>query len=172
MTTVIKPVTRQDLPQLQAISRETFKDTFEANTPDADMAQFLDQAYSAEQLTAELNTSGSDFYFIYQDQQLAGYLKLNIGDAQTEPLGDETLELGRIYILPAFKRQGLGNKLFAFAMQQAKDAGKQAIWLGVWEHNEPALKFYTKLGFKQFSDHIFQVGNDKQRDLLMRKPVF
>jgi len=171
MTTSIKPVTQQDLPQLQAISRETFRDTFDANTPAADMDQFLDEAYSEAQLTTELHTEGSYFYFIYQDQQLAGYLKLNIGAAQSEPMGDDTLELGRIYILPAFKRQGLGKQLFDFALQQAKAAGKTTMWLGVWEHNEPAQKFYAKLGFTQFSEHIFQVGADKQRDLLMRKPL-
>jgi len=171
MTTVIKPLTDQDLPQLQAMSRLTFNDTFGAGTPEADMAQFLDEAYSQEQLGRELHTAGSSFYFIYQDQQLAGYLKLNVGAAQSEPIGDDTLEIERIYILPEFKRQGLGKTLFDFAVQQAKTAGKQAIWLGVWEHNLSAQKFYAKLGFAQFSEHVFPVGNDPQRDLLMRKTL-
>ncbi|KRM71809.1 GNAT family N-acetyltransferase [Lacticaseibacillus brantae] len=171
MTTEIKPLTDQDVPRLQTISRQTFSEAFGAGTPAADLAKFLDEAYSQEQLTQELHTAGSSFYFIYQDRKLAGYLKLNVGAAQSEPMGDDTLEIERIYILPEFKRQGLGKSLFEFAVQQAKAAGKQAIWLGVWEHNLPAQKFYAKLGFSQFSEHVFPVGNDPQRDLLMRKAL-
>lgn len=41
------------------------------------------------------------------------------------------------------------------------------LWLGVWERNERAIKFYEKKGFNSFADHIFTLGNDAQRDVLM-----
>ena len=46
---------------------------------------------------------------------------------------------------------------------------KSKIWLGVWEKNISAIKFYRKLGFKIFSSHDFQLGDDLQTDLMMEK---
>lgn len=43
--------------------------------------------------------------------------------------------------------------------------------LGVWEHNHRALRFYEKNGFIAFGTHIFQLGNDQQTDILMKKSV-
>ena len=59
----------------------------------------------------------------------------------------------------------------AQAIQIAQAAEKQKIWLGVWEHNEPAKAFYTKWGFKQFGAHDFVMGDDRQTDLLMIKSL-
>lgn len=42
------------------------------------------------------------------------------------------------------------------------------IWLGVWEHNVDAIKFYEKQGFKKFDTHIFKLGDDEQTDNLMK----
>ncbi|MHA3067245.1 GNAT family N-acetyltransferase [Lacticaseibacillus saniviri] len=171
MQTIIKPVTLADLATLQAISRETFSDTFGADNTPTDLAQYLNQAYGDPQLTKELTTPGTTFYFIEREGQLAGYLKVNVGEAQSEKMGQEALEIERIYIKTSFKRQGLGSKLYQFALELAQEQHKQYIWLGVWEHNVPALKFYRQLGFVQIGDHVFQLGADQQRDLLMRKTL-
>lgn len=57
------------------------------------------------------------------------------------------------------------------AIQIAKANHKHKVWLGVWEHNEPAKDFYAKLGFEQFSAHDFVMGDDRQTDLLMIKSL-
>ncbi|MNF16430.1 Protease synthase and sporulation negative regulatory protein PAI 1 [compost metagenome] len=45
------------------------------------------------------------------------------------------------------------------------------IWLGVWEENKRALRFYEKNGFTVFDKHIFRLGNDEQTDLMMKKTI-
>ncbi|MGA3439460.1 GNAT family N-acetyltransferase, partial [Lactiplantibacillus plantarum] len=80
-------------------------------------------------------------------------------------------EVERIYIRKAFQHQGLGNQFMQQAIQIAKADHKQKIWLGVWEHNEPAKGFYAKWGFEQFSAHDFVMGDDRQTDLLMIKSL-
>jgi ribosomal protein S18 acetylase RimI-like enzyme len=52
-------------------------------------------------------------------------------------------------------------------LEAARGAGHETMWLGVWEHNERALAFYRKWGFEVVGEHIFQVGDDPQNDLLM-----
>lgn len=100
-----------------------------------------------------------------------GYLKLNVGDAQSEVDYPNAMEVERIYIKPGNKRKGYGSDLMNFTVAQAEDAGINEIWLGVWEHNDPAKAFYDKMGFKEISDHVFQLGTESQRDLIMMKSL-
>ncbi|WP_207696706.1 hypothetical protein DOK67_0001989 [Enterococcus sp. DIV0212c] len=167
----IQKITVEDLATLKALSIKTFTDTFvQENTPE-DLKNYLAQAYTDEKLTSELQNKHSEFYFIYSNEELAGYLKININDAQTETIGEDTLEIERIYIDSNFKRLGLGKMLYNKAIERAKNLNKTAIWLGVWERNFSALKFYHKMGFTQVGEHSFYMGEDEQIDLIMKKEL-
>ena len=162
----IRPLEAGELRSLQKLSVETFVDTFiDSNTAD-DLASCIDSLYNAEKLARELAAKHSYFYFVEVDDQIAGYLKLNTRYEQTEGQRDDSLEIERLYILPRFKGLHLGSKLMKFALDLAKEKGKKRVWLGVWEHNEPAKAFYSRWGFKRFSQHTFQVGSDPQTDEL------
>ena len=125
----IKQLTIEDAPALQEISIETYTDTFGPyNTPE-NMQAYLVEAYNLEKLQKELANPHSDFYFIFVDNQLAGYMKLNRERAQTEPMGPEKLEVERLYILPAFKGKKLGTQLLELAEEKAREFGKNALWL-------------------------------------------
>ena len=115
--------------------------------------------------------SNSRFFFIYLDNQLAGYLKLNIDLAQTEKIDRNGLEIERIYIRKEYKRQGLGRQLLEFAIELATKERRKLIWLGVWEENENALLFYQMFGFRKNGTHNFYIGIDKQTDLIMVKEL-
>ncbi|MCI1984834.1 MAG: GNAT family N-acetyltransferase [Bifidobacteriaceae bacterium] len=154
------------------MARITFADTFAANTAPEDMQKFLDTAYAPEQLTRELRTAGTTFWFVTVDGTPAGYMKLNVGEAVTKDVkATNALELERIYILPDYKRHGLGSLLYKKAVELARAQGKEKIALGVWEHNEPAKSFYVKRGFQKVGDHSFVVGSDLQHDWLMEAAV-
>ena len=165
-TVSIRPLEATDLLLLQKLSIETFVDTFiDSNTAD-DLASCIDSLYNTEKLARELAAKHSYFYFIEVEGQVAGYLKLNTRYEQTEGQRDDSLEIERLYILPHFKGLHLGSKLMKFALDLAKEKGKKRVWLGVWEHNEPAKVFYSHWGFKRFSQHTFPVGSDPQTDEL------
>lgn len=116
----VKQISLVQLSELQKISRLTFADTFGAANTETDLKKYLDEAYSNQKLTKELNNPETFFYFGYIDHQLAGYLKLNVGKAQSDKVSNNSLEVERIYILPAFKRHGLGKKLIEVAESIAK----------------------------------------------------
>ena len=166
---MIKQLTLSELPELQKISRQTFLDTFASANDATNMQTYLDNAYGRDTLTKELKNPNSFFFFAEGNQQVLGYLKVNINQAQTEEQGQTALEIERIYVNKAFKQQGIGTKLFQKALDLAQQHQKSKIWLGVWENNTAALKFYHKLGFEQIGDHVFQLGDDPQRDLIMQK---
>lgn len=171
MEITIKKIVVADVKLLQQLSIETFTDTFAAdNTPES-LQNYLNEAYTTEKLTAELENSESTFYFVYANRELAGYLKLNIGAAQTEVEGTNAMEVERIYLRRSVQHQGLGKKLIQLAEKVAHETGESELWLGVWEHNENAKAFYEKMGFKHIGAHHFMMGTDLQTDLILLKKL-
>ena len=164
-----RPTKRTELEKLHTISVQTFKETFEAKNTMDNMAIYLKHKLSKKKLNAEFSDRNTFFYFAYCDEVLVGYLKLNFKDAQKESiLKGKAFEIERIYILKVYQGRGLGTQLFNKAMEIGKGKGYKLLWLGVWEFNHKALKFYEKKGLKAFGSHIFQLGKDNQTDILMQ----
>lgn len=160
------------LATLQQIGKATFFETFAESNSEADMKKYLDENFSAEKLTAEVNHPDSQFFIAWEGQSPIGYLKVNTGMAQTELQQDEsTLEIERIYVLSAYHGKKVGQLLYEKALEVAGLLKKSSIWLGVWEENPRAIKFYTKNGFVPFGQHLFKMGNDEQTDIMMKKKL-
>lgn len=160
-----------DLAQLQQISKETFFETFATSNTEENMQHYLETRLSLERLSMELLNPGSTFYFAVIDGRVVGYLKLNTGNAQTEVQNDHSLEIERIYVLNEFHGLKIGQQLVEKAMEIAHETKMNDIWLGVWEENTRAIRFYEKNGFVTFDQHVFKLGDDEQTDLLMKKTL-
>lgn len=164
----IKRVALNDIDQLQKIGRQTFSETFSAGNTEEDMRKYLEEGFSIEKLTAELNNKNSEFYFATIDNKVIGYLKLNFGQSQTELKDDKALEIERIYVLKEFHGKSVGQLLYEKAIQIARQTNADYVWLGVWEKNPRAINFYKKNGFVEFDKHVFKLGNDEQTDIMMK----
>jgi diamine N-acetyltransferase len=171
MTINIRTCTLEDLHTLQEISYETFSETFKYQNKPENLKAYLEKAYNLKQLENELSNPFSQFFFVYFNHEIAGYLKININDAQTEKMSDDSLEIERIYVKRKFQKQGLGKYLFKKAIEVAMEQKKAKIWLGVWEKNENAIAFYERLGFVQTGAHSFYMGDEEQIDFIMTKTL-
>lgn len=167
----IRKLSLDDLASLQTLASKTFLDTFgEFNTPE-DMQFYLENSLSLAQLKSELENPNSHFFGIHQDERLVAYLKLNNAEAQTENKLENALEIERIYVDSEFLGQRLGKRLFEFSMSDAKERGKEWLWLGVWDQNYHAIEFYKRQGFTKFGEHDFLLGKDEQVDYLYKLAV-
>jgi diamine N-acetyltransferase len=164
----ITKVTISDLDTLQLIGRQTFSETFAEGNTEENMAKYLEEGFSKEKLTAELNEKNAEFYFAKADNTVIGYLKLNFGQSQTELQDEKGLEIERIYVKKEFHGKQIGQLLYAQALEIAKNKKSDYIWLGVWEENPRAINFYKKNGFIEFDKHIFVLGDDNQTDIMMK----
>ena len=171
MTINIKKCTLEDSRKLQEISYETFNETFKHQNSPENMNAYLEKAFNLKQLEKELSNISSQFFFVYFDNEVAGYLKVNTNDAQSEEMGAESLEIERIYIKKKFQKHGLGKYLLNKAMEIAMERNKKKSWLGVWEKNENAIAFYIKMGFVQTGAHSFYMGDEEQIDFIMTKTL-
>jgi diamine N-acetyltransferase len=171
MSITIKPCKLGDLRKLQEISYETFNDTFKDQNSPENMNAYLERAFNVKQLEKELSTISSQFFFVYFNNEVGGYLKVNTQDAQSENMGEDSLEIERIYVRSKFQKLGLGKYLINKAIEIAREKKKNKIWLGVWEKNENAIAFYKKLGFVQAGTHSFHMGDEEQIDFIMVKSL-
>ncbi|AZU60719.1 GNAT family N-acetyltransferase [Neobacillus mesonae] len=171
MSTILKKCSLEDLLKLQEISYETFTETFKDQNSPENLSAYLERAYNLKQLEKELSNISSQFFFVYFNDEVAGYLKVNTNDALSEEMGDESLEVERIYIRSKFQKHGLGKYLLNKAIEIAMERNKKKIWLGVWEKNENAMAFYKKMGFVQTGAHSFYMGDDEQTDIIMTKTL-
>ncbi len=164
----IRKATINDVYTLQTIGKETFLETFIDTNTQSDMENYLEKSFNIPQLATELNNPNSEFYFVENEHQVIGYLKVNVGTAQTENVLENSFEIQRIYVLASFHGQGIGYLLFEKAQELAKNKKADCIWLGVWEKNQKAIQFYEKIGFNIFDSHDFVLGTDVQTDVLMK----
>ena len=168
MNVIIRQASPFDLVALQAIGQKTFAETFAANNSEENLASYLEEGFSEDKLGEELRNENSQFYFALQKEEVIGYLKVNWADAQSENQDPNALEIERIYVLQQYHGTQVGALLYQQALSIAQTRKAPYIWLGVWEENPRAIRFYQKQGFVEFGEHIFQLGDDAQRDVLMK----
>lgn len=168
MNITVRLTSIEDLDELQKIGRLTFAETFASENSEENMREYLENGFSREKLTAELYDPNAEIYFAVAEERVIGYLKVNVGSSQTEMKDENSLEIERIYVLSEFHGKKVGQLLYEKALELAKAKHMRYVWLGVWEHNSRAIRFYEKNGFVQFDQHIFILGDDKQIDLMMK----
>ena len=167
----IRKINIDDLEKLRNLSIQTFKKTFEEVNTEDDMQKYLNENLNEEKLKSELENQNSEFYFAENNGEILGYLKLNFKDAQTEKVEENHFEIERIYVLKAFLGQKIGQILFDKAIEIGREKNLEYVWLGVWEENHRAIRFYGKNGFEIFGKHDFVLGEDVQTDLLMKMKI-
>ena len=160
-----------DLPELLEIAQTSFVQAFtEGNKPE-NVQAYLSQAFTSLQLEKEWRNPASTFLLASLEGKLVGYTKVNLAAAQTNVQDPESLEVARLYTLEEVWGRGVGQFLLDAALGFAKEKGMSYVWLGVWEHNARAIRFYEKNGFKTFGSHPFPFGDEIQNDWLMRVQV-
>jgi diamine N-acetyltransferase len=165
---IIKKVDIEDVEVLLDISIRTFVESYAAGNTAENMQKYIAEVYTIEKIQAELENIDSQYYFAAYKNDIVGYIKTNTNNAQTELQDAESLEIERLYVLKEYQGKNIGQYLFDQSIIIAKDKQLQYIWLGVWDQNPRAQKFYERNGMIAFDKHIFKVGDDKQTDIMLR----
>lgn len=160
-----------DANLLAELGSRTFEETFSSDNTLEDMAAYLASSFNLAQQSAELGEPASMFLIAEVDGVAAGYAKLHGGKRAEAIEGAKPIELVRLYVLHEWLGRGVGEALMRACLDEARSAGYETIWLGVWERNARAQAFYRKWNFRAVGDHIFQLGSDPQRDIVMERKV-
>jgi diamine N-acetyltransferase len=169
----IRQANAADAKLLTDLSYTTFWDAFAhhpKNAPD-DLAHYMRQAFNVDQISDELADAKNVFLIAEIDGAAAGYAKMIIGNIEPGVNAKNPVELSRLYSQQEYIGKGVGQNLMDACFARAKRHDHDVMWLGVWEYNPRAQRFYEKNGFRVVGDHVFQLGEDSQTDLLMQKEL-
>lgn len=170
---VVRQATPKDAEILAELAAQTFWDTFHAhpaNDP-ADLSDYMKKAFNISQIRKELADEKAIFLLAEIGGSPVGYAKLLLESTEEPIKAEKPIELCRLYLKKDFIGKGVGRKLMDECLSIAARHGCDVMWLGVWEFNQRAQRFYEKQGFYRVGQHIFQLGSDAQTDFLMQKKL-
>jgi diamine N-acetyltransferase len=167
MNLTVEVIKASQIEELRSLSIKTFVEAFQDQNTPQDMAFYINEAFDAKKLSEELEDKSSRFFFLLRDLIPIGYAKINLPPTDG-PNGKEGMELQRIYIDSAHQSGGMGAFLLDYIVKFARELHIPSIWLGVWEHNPQAIRFYQKKGFQMVGAHDFMLGASLQTDYIMQ----
>jgi ribosomal protein S18 acetylase RimI-like enzyme len=158
----------EDAAELSSFMSRAFTSAFGALNRPEYLATFLAEKYNGPRQAEELRDPAMLTLVAELDGKLAGYAQISSGPYLPACVtGPGPIELSRFYVDPALIGRGIARPLMDRAKAEAYARGGRTCWLGVWEINARAIAFYRKAGFREVGTHPFDVGGDRQTDLVM-----
>jgi len=142
----IVPISIADLHTLQDIALNAYGDHYLHLWNDGG-AWYIEKSFSDAALQSELEDANAAFFLIHSDDELVGFLKLNIDKSLDNYSLEDALELERIYLTKAASGKGVGKKVMEFTEQFAKERKKRVIWLKAMDSSHDAIRFYEQNGY-------------------------
>lgn len=168
---LIRHALAHDAPQLSALAERTFRATFGAQNTAENMELHCRLTYS-DAIQAREITAANRITFLSEDGgALTGFAQLRWDAAPTCVLASSPGEIQRFYVVAEHHGRGIAHALMNSCLEELRGRGSDVVWLGVWEHNPRAITFYRKFGFVEVGAHVFPLGDDPQRDIIMARPV-
>ncbi|WP_100405828.1 GNAT family N-acetyltransferase [Bacillus solitudinis] len=101
----------------------------------------------SNQLEMDLNTPYQGHYYVFEHQYtVQGWVLL--GETKGPFTNDQSGVILELYVLPAYRKYGVGKMLMNFAIEHFKYQGLKKVQLNVFSGN-PARKLYERLGFHE-----------------------
>jgi GNAT superfamily N-acetyltransferase len=161
--------TPADGPELDAMARACWVETFQHSCSADDMALYLEKAYGPNgALLRDLVSLAHRFRLAKTEGAIVAYAKLSEPWLPAGNFGPRARQLSQLYVTTPYKGAGIAQALMDWTIETARDLGADELLLTVWEENHRAMRFYQKLGFVHVGDYAFQTGEQTDRDLIMR----
>lgn len=140
----IRNMKKEDILQLAELEKLCFSDP-----------------WSVSAFEYELKNPLSVWLVAVEDRLVAGY----VGSQTVMDASD----MMNIAVTPAFRRQGIAEKLIDMLILQLMERGSNSLTLEVRASNMPAIALYEKLGFTQVGRRPNYYRNPKEDALILRK---
>lgn len=167
----IRRARRVDAAHLSAVAEATFRDTFSAVNTVEEMDLHCRTSFGEAIQAEEIANPNMVTLLCEHDGQVVGFAQLRWGKVPSCVVADAPGEIQRLYVVNDFHGKGVAHDLMQACMNEMATRKSDVVWLGVWERNSRATAFYKKIGFVEVGEHVFLLGLDPQRDIVMARPV-
>lgn len=167
----IKTALLKDASMVADLAAFTFREAWLEPGNEQDLERYVEENFNLDVIKKELSNADITYLLVFAEDELAGYVKLQRND---QPEGYElkkTVALHRLYIKAKFRNMKLGGALVEHSISLAEKEGFQSIWLGVWNENHHAIRFYNRFGFERFGNYQFIMGSIVSDDYLLKKEL-
>ena len=165
MAITLRDYTDADLHALAALAADTFCETFGYLYTHADLQSHLMAKCSAEYFAKAVAEPHARIVLAWDNDEAVGYVHWGVLALPVQDAPDANArEIYRLYVRASHQSAGVGKRLFEHALAACADAPE--VYLGVWEHNEKAQRFYARYGFTHAGEHTYLVGTHADRDLI------
>lgn len=165
----IRPSVEGDEDALALVGSATFLEAFAGAIDGEDILAHCAIQHAPAVYRAWLEDGGTRIWIAETDPGAApvGYVVLTAPALPMADLRRDDLEIKRIYVLHRFQRGGVGKRLLTHAAAHARQQGCRRLLLGVNAHNDQAIGFYERSGFRAVGERRFRVGSKEHDDLIM-----
>ncbi len=160
-----------DATLISALGAETFMASFGAQNTLENVAMHIAKSYGAGVQERELADPSFTYLIAEMGGRPAGYACVKEGVAPTCVTGPSPVEVLRFYVLHDFHGTGIAQALMDACAADARQRGGRTLWLGVWDQNPRAIRFYTKWGFEDVGGQTFMLGDDPQQDRVLARSL-
>ncbi|QED39010.1 GNAT family N-acetyltransferase [Antarcticibacterium arcticum] len=154
----ILPFCLAEVETLAQLSRKTFIESHGHSAAEKDIQAYADLNFSLKKLEADLQDPRIFFHKVLVNDQIAGYSKLILNEANSHTSVTPLAKFERLYLLKEFYGLGLGEKLLELNVEIARSHKQNGLWLYVWTENIRGLRFYQKSNFKSIGKYNFKIS--------------
>jgi diamine N-acetyltransferase len=158
MPPTIHPATAEDAAPLAAFAAQAFTDTYRELSDAQEIADYVAEHFRPGIMAGVIGDPACSTLLLRVGGELAGYAILKAEPAPACVTQRLPLKLWRLYLGAGFIGQGLGARLMAAVHAEARRRGAQTLWLGVYDRNLRAVRFYERFGFAKVGGQEFLFG--------------
>ena len=158
----IRNIKKEDIPQVVDIQirawRTAYKgiidDNYLANMNPEEKIKMREKDYNENKfIVAEINN------------EIVGFCRYTDNINKTPETLEADCELRALYVKPEVKHNGIGKKMFQYAVNEFKNMGKTKMVLWCLKDNVLARKFYEKMGGKIIKERLIHIGNRDYKEV-------
>lgn len=156
----IRTATVHDAQLLGIVASTSFYEAYFEQDDSHNLAAYCAESFAEDKLADELADPTCSFFLLLRNDRAVGYAKMRRGTTAEGVTPEVSIELQRIYTVERVYGTGAGALLLNHCLEFARGEGFEKLWLGVWEENKRAQRFYEKHGFVQVGTLTFPYGDE------------
>ncbi len=153
----VRIATAADIAAVQSVAHDSWYATYSVAIHSIDIEQFLDHAYTRENMEAAVHRLGDGFIVAERTGGLVGYTMAGLNR-------DGVAELIALYVVPSQQGSGIGFALWNAAISALARRGYHRMCCWVLSSNANARRFYERQGAFMTDERDFVVGASPIRE--------
>jgi ribosomal protein S18 acetylase RimI-like enzyme len=170
-TPQIRRATVADAAAIAEFGARVFAHTFAPDNTPQDLAAYLATAFGEAIQRREIEHSQNEYLLVEIAGVLSAIALVEHGATDAAVTGEAPVRIERFYVDHDFHGRGIAPQLMDACLDTARAMGGKTLWLGVWEQNARAIRFYEKHGFRDVGTQVFMMGSDAQTDRVLARSV-